>query len=185
MKGGGWQRGAAEGKGTSDRCQAERMGHSFRVGAGGGGRGGGRGGGEEPEGSPNDATPNLSVPICVSQRGSPKVAGLYVPDRGARSEEGQEETAERGARKPCALLLLGRSAQRNDPQDGAEQRSRPRWARRSGRSHRRAPASRGKGASEAKRKKNKFLRLGVIFFSFGAQYKEHLDFVRIFLLLLN
>lgn len=93
MKGGGWQRGAAEGKGTSDRCQAERMGHSFRVGAGGGGRGGG----EESEGSPNDATPNLSVPICVSQRGSPKVAGLYVPDRGARSEEGQEETA-RGAR---------------------------------------------------------------------------------------
>lgn len=34
MKGGGWQRGEAEGKGTSYRCQAERMGHSFKVGAG-------------------------------------------------------------------------------------------------------------------------------------------------------
>lgn len=37
MKGGGWQRGAAKGKGTSDRCQAQRLGQSFRVGVGGAG----------------------------------------------------------------------------------------------------------------------------------------------------
>lgn len=120
------------------------------------------------EGCLHGATANLSVPICVAKRGSPKVAELDIPDLGARGKEGQEGTAERDAPKPRTLLLQ-RSAPGSDPREGRRRHSRPHRALRSRRLRVPQTRSRGPGSertSEAKRKKNKFLRLevGVFFF---------------------
>lgn len=82
-------------------------------------------------------------------------------------------------------LLLRRSARGSDPGGGWRQHSQPARARRT----REVPQTRSRGSrpertSEAKRKKNK-IPPAWSFSPFGAQCKEHLDFVRIFLLLLN
>lgn len=125
-------------QGAQGRGWVSRVGRGSRVGAGRDAERLGR-----AEGCPHGATPNLSVPICVAKRGSPKVAWLDIPDLAARGEEGQKRTAASDVRKPRTLLLR-RSARGQRPQRrlAAAFTARPGPAL-SAESHRRAPAGRG------------------------------------------